>query len=123
MLEEVQADFNRAYPFLKIEFYKKSPMNNLTRIQQRVKGSELLKMAGVKVDGELKIYDAMTVGELEQLFGLQFGANVQVSRRSGSIWLETTMTDSWTLKQQNDHGRELSSPIRKTVIDDEFDYD
>ena len=123
ILEDVQADFNRAYPFLKIEFYKKTGTRNGARLQQRVKGTELLKMAGIKTEGILNIDDFMTVGELEQIFRDQFGANVQVSRRSGPIWLETTMTDNWTLKQQNDHGRELSTPLRKTVADDEIDYD
>lgn len=123
ILGDVQADFNRAYPFLKIEFYKKHGTRNGARLQQRVKATELLKMAGIKTEGILNINDAMTVGELEQVFRDQFGANVQVSRRSGPIWLETTMTDNWTLKQQNDHGRELSAPLRKTVADDEIDYD
>ena len=52
----------------------------------------------------------MTVGELENIFKDQFGANVQVSRKSGSLWLETTLTDKWTLLQQNEQGKELSTP-------------
>ena len=64
----------------------------------------------------------MTVGELEKLFRERFGANIQVSRKSGTLWLETTMTDNWTLKQQNEHGRELSSPEIKDKSGDEVDY-
>jgi len=62
-----------------------------------------------KEEGELDIPDTLTVGELENLFMDRFGLSVQVFRRSGNLWLETTMTDNWTLKQQNDHGKEISA--------------
>jgi hypothetical protein len=32
----------------------------------------------------------------------------QVYRKSGKIWLETTVTDSWTLEEQNKQGESLS---------------
>jgi len=51
----------------------------------------------------------MTVAELEKMITEKYGMNVQVVRRSGNIWLETTMTDDWTLQQQNDHGREITT--------------
>jgi len=60
---------------------------------------------------------------LEKSFYDRFDMLVQVSRKSGSIWLETTMTDNWTLKQQNDHGRELSEPVKKILPGREMDYD
>jgi hypothetical protein len=67
-----------------------------------------LKEVGLKKPGALRIEEEMTVGELEKEFLESFGMLVQVSRRSGTIWLETTMTDNWTLSRQNEHGRELS---------------
>ncbi|MEI9910895.1 MAG: hypothetical protein WDO71_15215 [Bacteroidota bacterium] len=65
----------------------------------------------------------MTVGQLEDIFQKQFGLQVQVSRRSGTLWLETTMTDNWTLKQQNDHGRELSEPANISRVTRREDID
>ena len=50
----------------------------------------------------------MSVTELETMFRENFGLYVQVFRRSGKLWLETTATDSWTLTVQNDQGKELS---------------
>jgi len=123
LMGDVQEDFSQAYPFLRLEFYKRHGLSNGTRIKQRLNRQDLLSAAGVKKDGILKIGDAMTVGQLENIFRDQFGAMVQVSRNSGGIWLETTMTDNWTLKQQNDHGRELSVPLKKDPADDEIDYD
>jgi hypothetical protein len=48
---------------------------------------------------------------------------VQVSRKSGTLWLETTMTDSWTLGQQNEHGRELSTPATKILPESGLEFD
>jgi hypothetical protein len=120
---DVQEDFSKAYPFLKLEFYPPTKEKVAKRLQQRLKRSTPLRLAGVHREGEIRIADGMTVGELENIFRERFGANVQVSRHSGSVWLETTMTDKWTLKQQNDHGRELSYPLKKIPGDEELDYD
>jgi hypothetical protein len=76
----------------------------------------LMTAAGLKQNGAIEIFDQMTVKQLETTFREKFGLNVQVARRSGSMWLETTMTDNWTLKHQNDHGRELSEPPRISNI-------
>jgi hypothetical protein len=62
-----------------------------------------------KDSGFVGVDESMTVLELENAFMDEFGLCVQVFRKSGNIWLETTMTDHWTLKQQSDHGREIST--------------
>jgi hypothetical protein len=120
-LRETQEDFNNAYPFLRIEFYRHTEPGFARR---HLTNSMLMTAAGLKRNGELAIPDSMTVGELEQSFLEKFGLNIQLSRKSGNLWLETTMTDSWTLKQQNDHGRELSEPVKtKDIIkEDDEDY-
>ncbi len=59
-------------------------------------------------EGELEIDGTMTVNMLESKLFEQFGLSVQVSRKSGNLWLETSLTNHWTLKEQNDHGREIS---------------
>jgi hypothetical protein len=118
-IEDVQADFNRAYPFLRIDFFKKSNGKAL-ELKEKLNRTISLNIAGATQEGDLNIHDSMTVGELEDTFRRRFGTTVQVSRKSGNIWLETTMTDKWTLKQQNDHGRELSEPMVKTIPDEKI---
>jgi hypothetical protein len=51
----------------------------------------------------------MTVSELESLLLQLFGLPVQVYRKSGNFWMETRMTRDWTLKQQNEHGKDIAS--------------
>ena len=62
----------------------------------------------VHSDGQLHITDEMSVSELEAMFRDHYGLYVQVFRRSGRLWLETTATDNWTLSVQNKQGQELS---------------
>ncbi len=111
-LKEVQQDFNNCFPFLKIEFFRKQHGVEKPSPAQRM-FAHTLKIGDVRItkeEGELEVEPAMTVAELEQNLWKRFGLAVQVFRKSGNLWLETTMTDKWTLRQQNDHGREISSP-------------
>lgn len=104
---EIRRHFSEAYPFLRLDFYKRSGTGNG---REKIGDSLRLGSAGLLSPGTMEIEDATTVGDLEAGFQKNFGLNIQVVRRSGILWLETTMTDKWTLKQQNDHGKELSQP-------------
>ncbi len=126
LISDIQKDFGAAYPFLKIEFFRNGkirrdryPVNKLIPASQPVKNAWHYKQD----NGQLAITDAMTVTDFENALMDQFGLSAQVFRRSGNLWLETTITDYWTLKQQNDHGREIS--VGHTRIDnrDTFDYE
>jgi hypothetical protein len=105
---DVQKKFNSTFPYLKIQLFKKphtnsqgSPKNEM--INETVSLSQLNHTNGaIEIDGE------MTVQELESLFNNVFNLNVQVFRKSGKSWLETTITDNWTLNKQNKEGEELS---------------
>ena len=59
-------------------------------------------------DGDLSINGHQKVSTLESKFLEDYGLNVQVFRKSGNIWLQTTSTDHWTLTEQNEHGRDYS---------------
>jgi len=72
-------------------------------------------------DGDLEFDGTMKVNELEKLLKDEFSLAAQVFRKSGNIWLETTITDNWTLNQQNSHGKELSE---ERIVDNKpEDYD
>lgn len=105
LIGDLQAAFNREYPYLKLRFYRDA---EASLARKGISESSTLKQAGLIKVGSVAVHDEMTVGELEQKLRKDFGLTAQVSRRSGRVWLETTMTDGWTLRQQNEHGRELS---------------
>lgn len=101
--------FHKEFPYLKIEFFNEE--------YDHSKGSPaatLRHSSGLNKPGELvfNIYPEMTVGEFEEVFYAMFRLPVQVFRRSGKIWLETTTTDAWTLKEQNRYGERSCKPLK-----------
>ena len=58
----------------------------------------------------------MTVSDLEQKFAELFGLSVQVFRKSANVWLETTVTDGWTLEEQNRQGEALAGIQRRATF-------
>jgi hypothetical protein len=122
-INEIVEEFNNAYPFLRLYFYKHVPGRLGSTVKQKLNKSTFLGNTGMRREGEIEISEAMTVIKLERIFLDQFGVSVQVARKSGTIWLETTISDSWTLKQQNDHGSELSEPVKNNLQAGQIDYD
>ena len=125
LISEVQGEFTKTFPYLRIEFFR----NGVVRQHRypahlKITGNYKLKDAWVwkKDNGSLELRDSMSVLELENAFMDNFGLSVQVFRKSGNIWLETTMTDDWTLKQQSDHGKEISLGPRGLRRPDDNDY-
>ena len=106
LISEVQSEFNGAFPFLKLEFFQYNAKDGSNSV--RSSGKRIGDYQSVVTDGQLDVYPEMKVSDLEKTLKDKFRLNVQVFRRSGTLWLQTTMTDNWTLKKQNEHGMELS---------------
>ncbi len=109
-VEDVKAAFSQYFPYLKWEFFtvphaalqgnsKKEMITHNPKIQ------ELTQLTDQRI---ISFSDQTSVQELEKQMEEGFGLHVQVFRRSGNIWLETTVTDEWTLAFQNEQGQELS---------------
>ena len=116
---EVQKKFDTYFPFLKIGFFNHNhSVNGASYKRDLLKTDVILKhIQKEKSKSQITITEDMAVGLLEELFSEIFGLSAQVFRKSGQSWLETTVTDDWTLKRQNEEGEELSklnvSPIKK----------
>ncbi|MCU0322528.1 MAG: hypothetical protein MUE72_08940, partial [Chitinophagaceae bacterium] len=110
----VQQLFNELFPFLKIEFFEKENRINMAWIKKRVHNTNK-KLVDYKLPQisfkEVCIHPDMTVTELEKEFNKIYKLHTQVFRKSGNIWLETTITDGWTLKEQNNQGEMITAQI------------
>jgi len=115
---EIQNEFMTAFPYLKIDFFENGNTRSNSLSKNRLNSIASLYKTGMWGEGPLEISDTMTVEELEALFKNQFGITAQVSRKSGGIWLETIITGDWTLRQQNQNGRELSEDITRIQTED-----
>lgn len=110
-ISAIQKEFNDEFPFLKIEFFNHAHKTHRGSPKKDIINSGLtLKQSGKKAsNGEIVLKENMKVSELEELFQSLFGLSVQIFRKSGRSWIETTVTDDWTLARQNEEGKELSS--------------
>ncbi|MFM7728163.1 MAG: hypothetical protein ACKO7B_15795 [Flavobacteriales bacterium] len=122
-LEKVQRSFNSEFPYLKLEFFSRPhDKGKPSEKQYMINSRRTLETCNPSIlNKTLSIPTAMTVHELEHTFRQELGLYVQVFRKSGRVWLETTATDTWSLHKQNLEGQELSSA--KTEASEDFpDY-
>jgi hypothetical protein len=111
LIREVQEAFSGRYPYLKIDFTRgkaeKMVAGAAAPVLQDQSLSEASLAARELLWNEFGISDDMKVNELEVLLQYEFGRPAQILRKSGNLWLETRMTQHWTLRDQNDHGRDI----------------
>ena len=107
--KEVRDRFMAEFPGLKIEFFKSSHNENEGSHREDMVTEEvpLNQLDSNYTSNTLNINPSTTVSELEELFE-DINLHVQVFRKMGPNWIETTRTDSYTLKEQ----QELSSASR-----------
>ena len=110
IISDLQRRFQEQYNYLNLKFF---------RVHSRGEGFSTVKKACLpassigkefllKQTGEIHINDNMTVHELISEFYDIFGIHAQVFRKSANLWMEITLTNNWTLQQQNNHGKEIS---------------
>ncbi|HVV03719.1 MAG TPA: hypothetical protein VHC96_05815 [Puia sp.] len=120
LIKKVQEEFTKTYPFLKIDFSKGKDQGRTTRTGA---SPDMLPSSAGEDEAacdaaqnllwqELGICDDMKINEVEVLLQYHFGVPAQVLRKSGNLWMETRMTQHWTLRQQNEHGYEIDKDFR-----------
>ena len=109
----IQKEFSTLFPWLKIEFFNKPhKVKGGSPLSQLVSSSKTLgECRTVHNSGVITIVPGMTVADLEQSFRDVYGLSIQIFRKSGKTWLETTVTDTWTLEKQNQQGQLLSQSV------------
>lgn len=107
-LRDIKAAFRAAFPFLKLEFFQRPHADGVAS-PRREMFSDKLRVSDIRDarnEGAIELSDNLTVTSLEAEFRERFGLYVQVFRKAGRLWLETGVTDHWSLSQQNLHGAE-----------------
>lgn len=105
-LSEIQEAFNKKFPHLRIEFYTKPHdpgEGTLDRDRMDPEGTVGDVVKTVSVD-QLQFDGKMAISALETQLHEELGLHAQVFRRSGNLWLQTTVTDNWTLDDANRKG-------------------
>jgi len=99
-VKQIQAAFNTRYPYLKIEMIKRQG----SKAEAMKENDVITKVPATTIS----MGDQQTVARLEQEFLEKAGLKVKVYRRFCNVWIETSLTNDWTLEQQNTEGKLLS---------------
>ena len=104
-VSDFKKEFNHTFPFLKIELLKKA--------SNEVKGKmSYVALAPNQPLGKdsihLEIDDQTSVSRLKTLLLNELGIVCHVYRKSGSIWIEISLTNDWSLSKQNNEAEQMN---------------
>lgn len=117
-LNTLQQSFHQVYPFLSIRFYKENLNDSGSRervwIDEKLRLREVSKRSNLHGVIELHYWDK--VSTVEQVFHKLIGLGVQVFRKQGLDWIDTSGSDTMTLEQQNELGMESSKALLNGIM-------
>jgi hypothetical protein len=114
LIKDTQQKFNAAYPYLKIEFFKPSARQvgkNIFKPEKKGHSDPVSKLDRFSKSGVINIESKQTASQLEHDFLETSGLIIKLYRKSGILWIETTLTENWTLEKQNEEGEFMSAPV------------
>lgn len=124
-ISEIQSEFNKHFPYLKLEFFEFDPTGENTFLKNNlITNSEvtLNKIRHFHVPGFVSMNGNQLVSTFEKNLKENFGINAQIFRKSGGNWLQTTSTDKWTLSEQNRKGLEMETTIENPSTENIEEY-
>ncbi|HAD10809.1 MAG TPA: hypothetical protein DCF33_00065 [Saprospirales bacterium] len=99
----LQTEFSTSFPGLKIVFFSKPHGEHKGSAAKFLIQDKNLTLGQLSPDiksGSIQVFPELVVWQLEKQFEEGFGLHVQVFRKSGRTWLETSVTDDLTLAEQ-----------------------
>ncbi len=107
IIGELQQEFNSHFPYLRIEFYRQRAGEEKSTIEKLSAGQKLSLLNGSAGKITIQIDKNDKITTLKEQFN-KFGIGVVIFRKAGSVWVETTLTEDWTLDRQNSEGELFS---------------
>ena len=101
---DIRKEFSQLYPFLKIEFYKTEESRGVTRRVKLDDEFHLTENGAIPID----ISKHRSIALVKKDFLTISKLIAQVYRKSGTVWVETSHTDSWSLEHQNFEGEQMN---------------
>ena len=101
---DIRKEFSQLYPFLKIEFYKTEESRGVTRRVKLDDEFHLTENGAISID----ISKHRSIALVKKDFLTISKLIAQVYRKSGTVWVETSHTDSWSLEHQNFEGEQMN---------------
>lgn len=107
-LEAIQAQFEKKYPYLRIEFYSTPHRPGEASQSDFIindKHASLKELTGFAEQTFFIITPATTVADLEQWMQTRLSLPTQIFRKRAGVWIETTRTDDVFIEQLNAKAR------------------
>ncbi len=111
LISDFQHLFSMYYPYLKIEFLQIDP--TAKKIKSIILDStiSLNQLKSIGFTKTINISNDITIRELSHDLENILGVMVQVLRKSGNVWNVISLTNEWTLENQNAAGLYISSKM------------
>lgn len=122
VLNDLNQQFQKYYKFLKLQFYS----NNVSADHNKEIPGDAIKDLSItvhdlihgRIEATIDMSENCQVKAFEKSWFDTAGIWCQVFRKSGNVWLQTTVTDDMSLKEVNSFGEEMSTSIEKPEPDD-----
>lgn len=115
--ESIRTQFRKKFNYLDLQCFKKKHENKEGSRKKLMyePDTRLSELMNVTHSVSVSFHPTDTVKLFEEKIKDISGLNIQVFRKSGKLWLETTVTDNWTLQQQNEEGEKSVSEIKEEL--------
>lgn len=109
-IKDLQQQFAAFYPYLQLEFSKnlRSAGMLIPRVQYARPEERVLKPGEILGPLQLRFSNDTTVAGLLKDFE-DIGVVAQVFRKSGNLWIETSLTKDWTLERQDTEAKLINA--------------
>jgi len=107
LLREIQMDLNKFYPYLRIEFFKRSSAT-LSASAESTKISPYIKVGSVRKkhhSAALYLFPDTRVRDLEDMMQRECHLYAEIYHYTPSGWIPTDAADPATLDELNEQGR------------------
>jgi hypothetical protein len=114
-----QDAFHAEFPYLKIAFFSRSHREHGSNSARQMIGDRnqlLADLPGFRSEGLLAIEPHMRTWEVEKMIEENTGLHVQLFRKSGNTWLETSVSDHLSLEEQSERAR-AQEEYRQPFVD------
>lgn len=121
-IRDLQNAFTAAYPHLKLQFFSKPHGENKASFAKFLihnRNTLLSELNPALRASSISIAPETITWALEKDFEEAFNLHVQVFRQSGSIWLETSVSDHLTLAEQEAKGAKSTTEAGLNLVDEE----
>ena len=104
-VNELMCQFAEHFPFLRLALYEGVGSKKRAATEKDFALKNRKNSIEITFENTAKVRDF--IDNLEK----KIGWKVQILRSSGKLYIETSVTDQWTLDRQNQEGAELSSNL------------